>query len=190
MEKRPSLGVVAIEKRGFRSLSAKVTNFTFIWPIDRTLTSTTTMGRSEVRSNGNQVMLNVHQRLRTGLSPSGAIQCHIQDTRWSGVLPLSKNAVSIFYKPAQLGSCVIYDNNVITGWCTVLSLILLLLESFSHQRQLMVFLWSLRDSKSPGLVSVFWLIAVMQLFGLSLFVLLFPSSSCTNHLVTVVLVLI
>ena len=36
-----------------------------------------------------------------GTSPS---DCHIQDTRWGGVLPLCREAVGVFYSPSRLGN--------------------------------------------------------------------------------------
>ena len=31
------------------------------------------------------------------------VLCHIQDTRWEGVLPLCRRAVGVFYNPSRLG---------------------------------------------------------------------------------------
>ena len=31
------------------------------------------------------------------------VNCHIQDTRWVGVLPLCRDAVGIFYSPRKRG---------------------------------------------------------------------------------------
>ena len=45
----------------------------------------------------------------------------------------------------------------------------------SHQRSLMVFHWSLSDSKSPGLFSVFWPISIMMWCWWSQFILRFPT---------------
>ena len=31
------------------------------------------------------------------------VHCHIQDTRWGGVLPLCREAAGVFYSPSRLG---------------------------------------------------------------------------------------
>ena len=58
----------------------------FIWPIDGTLTSTTTQDQSGPGSNGNERVLYITQSSRIGASPSYAVQCHTQDTHWGGSL--------------------------------------------------------------------------------------------------------
>ena len=34
------------------------------------------------------------------------VKCHIEDTRWRGVLPLSRDAVGVFYSPSRLGKVI------------------------------------------------------------------------------------
>ena len=51
-----------------------------IWPIDDTLTGTTTPGQSGHGSRGNEQVLHVSQSSRTGASPSNVVYGHTQDT--------------------------------------------------------------------------------------------------------------
>ena len=44
-----------------------------IWPIDRTLTGTTTLGQSGLGSNGNEEVLHISQSSKTGASPSDGL---------------------------------------------------------------------------------------------------------------------
>ena len=44
-----------------------------IWPLDGTLTSTTTVGHSEPESHGNEGVLHTPQISRTGVSSSDAV---------------------------------------------------------------------------------------------------------------------
>ena len=71
-----------------------------IWPIDGTLTGTTTSGQSEPGSNDNE---RVHHNLkssRTGTSPS----CVSYTGHSLGLgLPLDRRAASIFYSPTRHG---------------------------------------------------------------------------------------
>ena len=71
-----------------------------VWPIDRTLSGTTTQGQSWSKSDDNEVVLHIPQSSSiTGASPS---DCLLLYPRHSlvvvvGVLPLSRDAVGIFY---------------------------------------------------------------------------------------------
>ena len=47
---------------------------------------TITPGASGPGNNGIEGILHIHQCSRTGTSPSDAVQCHIQDTHWWGVV--------------------------------------------------------------------------------------------------------
>ena len=65
--------------------------------IDETLTDTTTPGQSRSESNGNEEVLNIPQ------TPSDAVLCHPQDTRYLlGFSPL-RDTVSLFYSCSRLG---------------------------------------------------------------------------------------
>ena len=44
-----------------------------IWPIDKTLTGTTTVGESGTRSNGNEGVLHTAEISRPGASPADAV---------------------------------------------------------------------------------------------------------------------
>ena len=68
-----------------------------IWFIDLTLTGTTTLGHSGLGSNGNERELNITQSSRTRASPSDGLMSYQGQSLGGGVLPLCRNAVSIFY---------------------------------------------------------------------------------------------
>ena len=57
-----------------------------IWPLDGTLTSSTTPGESGPESNGNKGVLYIPQSSRIGASPLDAVCYHIQDTHLKGVI--------------------------------------------------------------------------------------------------------
>ena len=65
----------------FQTIQVSIsTQFSSIWPIDRTFLSATTPGQSEPESNGNEGVLFIPQSSSiTGTSPS---DCYIQDTHW------------------------------------------------------------------------------------------------------------
>ena len=71
-----------------------------IWPIDRTLTGTTTLGQSGPGSDSNEGILQIPQSSGTGNSPS---DCLGLDTDRGGVLPRCSDAVGLFYFPSQMG---------------------------------------------------------------------------------------
>ena len=77
--------------------------FNSIWPIDRTLSGATTPGQSGPGNDGNKGVLCILQSSNiTGTSPSDCFVLypgHLLD----GVLPLCRDAVSVFYSPSQLG---------------------------------------------------------------------------------------
>ena len=54
-------------------------------------------------SNGNEGVLNIPQSSRTGASPSDCLISYPGHLFRGGVLPLSRDAVSMFYSPSQLG---------------------------------------------------------------------------------------
>ena len=53
--------------------TAKKNQARSIWPIDGTLTGTSTLGLSKPRSNGNKGILHTFQISRTGASPSDTV---------------------------------------------------------------------------------------------------------------------
>ena len=78
------------------------TQFTSIWPIDRTLLGVTTPGQSGLGSDGNEGVLYIFQSASiTGASPSDCLVSY-QDIRW-GNLTLCRDAVGVFCSLSQLG---------------------------------------------------------------------------------------
>ena len=85
--------------------------FSSIQPIDKALSSATTLEQSGPISNGNEEVLCIPQSSRIiGTSPSDCL-VDIQDTRWwgEGVLPICIGAVSVFYSPGRLGKTDRYN---------------------------------------------------------------------------------
>ena len=75
-----------------------------IWPIDGTLSSATTPGQSEPGGNGNEGVIHIPQISKAGVLPSDGLMSypgHIG--AGGGVLPLHRDAVSVFYSLSQLG---------------------------------------------------------------------------------------
>ena len=83
------------------------TQFISIWPIDRTLSGTTTPGQSEPGSHGNDGLLRIPQSSSiTEISPSYCLKLY-QDIRLAvGVLPLCREAFGVFYSPSRLGNLI------------------------------------------------------------------------------------
>ena len=82
------------------------TQFSSIWPIDRTLSGATTPGQSGPGSDGNEGVHHIPQRssiIRT--SPPNCLVSY-QGTRFVGgvILPLSRGAVGVFYSHSRLGN--------------------------------------------------------------------------------------
>ena len=76
-----------------------------IWPIDRTLSATTTLDQSEPRSDGNEGVFCIPQSSSIrGVSPSDCLVSYPGQLLWGGVLPLCKDAVGVFYSSSRLGS--------------------------------------------------------------------------------------
>ena len=79
------------------------TQFSSIWPIDRTLSSTITPSQSVPGSDGSKEVLRIPQNSSiTGALPSN---CRVSYSGHSleGVLPLCRDSVSIFYSSGRLG---------------------------------------------------------------------------------------
>ena len=79
------------------------TQFSSIWPINRTLSGATIPGQSEPGSDGNKGVLRIPQSSSiTGASPSDCLVSYLGHSL-SGVLPLYREAVGVFYSPSRLG---------------------------------------------------------------------------------------
>ena len=77
--------------------------FSAIWPIDMTLSGATTPGQSGPRSDGNEEVLRISQSSSiTGNSPSDCFVSY-PGHKFGGCLPLSREAVSVFYSSRRLG---------------------------------------------------------------------------------------
>ena len=79
--------------------------FNFYFKIDRALLGATTPGQSEHGSNGNEGVLHTPQSPSiTGTSLSYCLMPYPGDSFMEGVLPLCRDAVSVFYSPRRLGN--------------------------------------------------------------------------------------
>ena len=79
-------------------------HFSSIWPINRTLSSATTLGQSGPGSNGNEVVLSIPQSSSiTGTSPTNYLISYPGHSL-EEVLPLCRSAVGVFYSPCRLGN--------------------------------------------------------------------------------------
>ena len=75
-----------------------------IWMIEKTLSDSTTLGQRGPGSDGNKEILHIPQSSRTKVSPSDGLMSY----PWhllvlGGVLPLSRDAVGVFYSSSWLG---------------------------------------------------------------------------------------
>ena len=87
--------------------------FSSIWPIDRTLSSATNPRQSEPGSGGNEGVLSSI----TGTSPSDCLVSYPRHSlrdreRWGGVLPLCRDAVSVFYSLSRLGKILLWSYEI------------------------------------------------------------------------------
>ena len=82
------------------------TQFSSIWPIDRTISGATTSGQSGSGSDGNEGVLCIPQSSSiTGASPSDCLESYLEHKNiLEGVLALCIEAVSVFYSPSWLGN--------------------------------------------------------------------------------------
>ena len=79
--------------------------FSSIWPIDRTLSSATTLGQSWPESDRNEGILHISQSSSiTEDWPSDFLVSYTGHSLVGGVLPLRREAVCVFYSPIRLGS--------------------------------------------------------------------------------------
>ena len=75
-----------------------------IWPIDRTLSSATTLSQSRLGSNGNEEVFHILQSSSiTGASPLDCLVSYAGHSLGRRVLPLCRDAVGVFYSPSRLG---------------------------------------------------------------------------------------
>ena len=77
----------------------KYTQFTSIWPVDRTLSGDTTLGQSGPGSNGNEGVLCIP--LISGITEASSSDCLVSYSRYFGGL-LPRDAVSVFCCPSWL----------------------------------------------------------------------------------------
>ena len=90
------------------------TQFSSIWPINRTLSGVTTLGQSESGSDGNERVLCIPQSSSiTGNSPSDCLVSYPGMTL-VGVIPFYRGAVSVFYSPSRLGNIKAEDGILVT----------------------------------------------------------------------------
>ena len=76
-----------------------------IWPIEGTLTGTTTLDQSEPGNNGNEEVLHIPQNFRTEASPIRWFSLMPRTLIGRGVLSFCRDVVDVFYSPSQL-SCL------------------------------------------------------------------------------------
>ena len=72
-----------------------------IWPIDRTLSGATTSGLSKPGSNVNERVLHIFQIFKAGVKLSDCLVSYPGHSL-EGVLPLCRDAISVFYSPSWL----------------------------------------------------------------------------------------
>ena len=76
--------------------------FSFIWPIDRTLSGATSPGLSGHRSDGYEGVLYIPQS--STITEASPLLSVISRTLAGGVLPHCREAVHVFYRPSLLGN--------------------------------------------------------------------------------------
>ena len=110
------------------------TQFSSIWPIDRTLSGATTPGQSGPGSDGNEGVLCIPQRLFSVLSR----------TLIGGVLPLCRDAIGVIYSPNWLGNIIRWKTlSTPVGWVGTIFVIIVLhtpMEQLTLERLFSVFL--------------------------------------------------
>ena len=80
------------------------TQFSSVWPIDRTLSGANTPAQIGPVNNGNEGVLHIPQSSSiTGTSPSDSLVSYYLDIRCGEVLPLCREAVGVFYSLSRLG---------------------------------------------------------------------------------------
>ena len=71
-----------------------------IWPIDMSLSGTTTLGQSELESDGNEGVLHLSFSSKTGASLSDCLMSYTGHSLGWGILALCRDAVGVFYCPS------------------------------------------------------------------------------------------
>ena len=84
-------------------------HFSSIWPIDRTLSSTTTPRMSGCGSNGNERGTPHSPKLQHYWNFTIRLFSVISWTLIGGVLPLCREAISVFYSPSRLGNILLEE---------------------------------------------------------------------------------
>ena len=77
--------------------------FSSIQPIDRTLSSATTLDQSGPGSNGNEGVLRIPQSSSITGTPTSDCLVSYPGHSFGRVLPLCRDAVCVFYNPSRLG---------------------------------------------------------------------------------------
>ena len=102
---------------------SRSTQFTSIWPIDRTLSDATTASKSGTGSDGNEEVLYILQSFSiTGSSPSHCFVSYPGHSLVGGVLNLCRDAISIFYSPSWLENLYIRGIKMANACTTRISL--------------------------------------------------------------------
>ena len=85
-----------------------ITQFSSLWPINRTLSDATTQGQSRLRSDSDEGVLRIPQPpCIAGTSSSFCLGSH-QDTRWGDILPCCIEAVGVLYSLRRQGNRIAY----------------------------------------------------------------------------------
>ena len=95
----------------------------------------TNSGQGGRESDGNEEVMHVPPKSRSGALPSDVVYCHTQDSHWvgGGVLILCSDVVGVFVSPSQLGKTMINDDiqcnnmgyscyNLYFGTCVIIDL--------------------------------------------------------------------
>ena len=81
---------------------SKSTQFSSIWPVDRTLSGATTLGQSGPGSDSNEEVLRISQSsIITGTSPSDSLELYYEHSL-VGVLFLCRGTIGVFYNASRL----------------------------------------------------------------------------------------
>ena len=93
----------------FRAIQFSMsTQFSSIWPLDRTLSGATTPGQSGLGSCDNEGVLRIPKNSRiTGASPSDCLVSYL-GLLLEGILPLCRDAIGVFYSSSWLGKQILY----------------------------------------------------------------------------------
>ena len=112
------------------------------------------------------------------------VQCHIQDTRWGGVLPLCRGAVGVFYSPSQLDNWIQSCPTRLVAKARELSLLYDFIQSFGGGEEINghAFLKSISEPKQP--LMEFKLVSTIPYFeSISIISVLGSIYSCTGSMI-------